>query len=506
MSTTVAALEAWRSSEWYAARARRTSILVVALSAALAVGYAIAIVVTRGDPVLLAPLAVGLVVAAIVRRPVVGVFLLFSAALLFEQFEIAGVSPITQQTHIFENLSSYSPIPLRLSVIDLLLTLTLASWVVRRIARRETIRTGPFATAVALYVGAFAIGAVIGVARGGEWDPSAALAEIRGPLYLGVLYFLTADLIRDRAELIALAWGFVVLIGVKGIQGIVNYANSSGSLEAVTSHEDVVFFNVAVGLAIVAVLLGLRTRLSLALVMLAPLILAAELFTQRRAGFVGLGVVLLAITVLFLVTAPRRGVALLLLGGMAVGAYVPLAWDQNGPMAAPIRAVRAALNDPSVTVRDQLSDQWRDIENANIQYTMRQVPLTGVGVGQEYFFQQQPPRLPASFTYWSYMTHNAVLWVWLKAGPLGAFALWFMVARVVLFGSSLWARLSDPHLRLVAVLPVALVLSQIVFSSVELGLTYSRTMIMLGTALGMAAFLAARLREDAASAPTVAAR
>ena len=97
--------------------------------------------------------------------------------------------------------------------------------------------------------------------------------------------------------------------------------------------------------------------------------------------------------------------------------------------------------------------------------------------------------MPASFPYWRYITHNAVLWLWLKAGPLGAFALWFLVARVLLVGSSLYVRLRDPGLRLVAALPVAVVVCQIVFSSVDLGLSYTRTMLVLGTSLGLVAVL-----------------
>ena len=119
---------------------------------------------------------------------------------------------------------------------------------------------------------------------------------------------------------------------------------------------------------------------------------------------------------------------------------------------------------------------------------MQQLPLTGVGLGQQYLFREEPPRL-WGFPYWRYTTHNAVLWLWLKAGPLGGLALWFLVARSVILGAAWHVRLADPWMRWVAALPVFLVLSQLVFSSVDLGLSYSRTMIVFGTVLGLAAFL-----------------
>jgi len=92
-----------------------------------------------------------------------------------------------------------------------------------------------------------------------------------------------------------------------------------------------------------------------------------------------------------------------------------------------------------------------------------------------------------------------VLWLWLKAGAFGAFALWFLVTRAVLLGTSLFRRVQEPSLRWYVTLPVLLVLAQVVFSSVDLGLTYSRTMIVLGASLGLAAFVA---EEHARSSAT----
>jgi len=490
MSVGLHAGATWPSSQDYAARARRVWLWSVGVFGILAVAYATAIAATGGEPILLAPLAATLVVIVVLARPVAGLYLLFAAVLFLEQFDIPGISPLTSQTRFYQNVSAFTPLPLRLSACDLLILLTLASCALRHIVRHESLRRGPFAAAVMLYTGAFAVGTAIGIARGGAWDPSATLAELRGPLYVAISYFLTVDLIRDRARLSVLMWSFVLLVAGKAVQGIANYiATSSMSLEAVTAHEDVIFFNVAIGLATASLVIGLRTKLSYAVIAAAPPILIAELVTQRRVGFIGLATVLLAVTILSVARERRRAFVLIALGALAVGAYVPLFWDASGAIAEPIRALRAVLNDPTVTVRDQLSDHWRVIEDKNIEFTMRQLPLTGVGVGQEYLFQAEPPRPSATFVYWRYMTHNAVLWVWLKAGPIGAFALAFLVTRVLLVASSLFVRLRDGELRLAAALVIALVIAQVIFSSVELGLTYTRTMVVLGVALGMVALL-----------------
>src|SRR5207237_56943 len=238
---------------------------------------------------------------------------------------------------------------------------------------------------------------------------------------------LATNLIRDRAQLFVLLAEFVGLVGVKALQGISNYlgAQSLGlSLEAVTSHEDVVFFDVAIALMVVVALLGLRTKLTYALMALVPVILTAEVLTQRRVGFIALATVVLAMLMVSATVAPRRVLVLAVVGAIAFGAYAAFFWDESGPVAEPLRAIQTVIDPGAKSARDAGSDHWRDIENRNIASTIRQLPLTGVGVGQQYFFQEEPPPLPASFPYWRYITHNAVLWLWLKAGPLGALAKW----------------------------------------------------------------------------------
>ena len=72
-----------------------------------------------------------------------------------------------------------------------------------------------------------------------------------------------------------------------------------------------------------------------------------------------------------------------------------------------------------------------------------------------------------------------------------AFAFWFLIARVIMTGLQLYRRLDDPLLRATASFPVLLAVAQVVFSSLDLGLTYNRTMIVFGVALGLMAPLRA---------------
>jgi hypothetical protein len=310
---------------------------------------------------------------------------------------------------------------------------------------------------------------------------------------LFVVYVLATNIIRERRQLDVLLGLFVVLVAVKAFQALVNYRDSQElpySLDAVTSKEDVVFFGAIAAMGLAAAVLRLRGRLAYLLLGTQPLILAAELLSNRRTGFVALAVTLSVVALLTLIVEPRRGALVFGAGALAIVAYVALFWDASGPMGEPIRTLRSVVDPSNVSIADQSSDAWRVIENRNIAYTVRQLPLTGVGLGQQYLFQQEPSPL-YGFLNWRYIAHNALLWLWLKAGPLGAFALWILVARVLVVCTALYVRIRDADLRLVVALPITLLVSQIVFSSVDLGLTYMRTMIALGTALGMASVLSA---------------
>ncbi|TMC47064.1 MAG: hypothetical protein E6J23_00920, partial [Chloroflexi bacterium] len=295
MSASIDLVGGWPSSERYATRASRGRMVLGIAALAIAILYALAIVAAGGDLLLVAPLAAAVVVVLVIAHPVVGLYLVFGAALLFEQFPIAGLSPITAQSHVFQNISAYTPLPLRLSIADLLLVLTAAGLIVHRLRAHERLRLGPLGWGIAAYAAAFVLSGFIGMARGGM-DLEVGLNEMRAPFELCAAYFLAANLIRDRSQLGVLLWTFVGIVGVKAMQGVLNYQDAPGwsayDAGAVTGHEDVVFFGTTVALAIAMAILGIRTKLFYVLLALQPVILTALLLDQRRTAFIALAVVL----------------------------------------------------------------------------------------------------------------------------------------------------------------------------------------------------------------------
>jgi hypothetical protein len=493
----------WPTAERLARERGRARFLAAAALMGVAAGYGAVVVVAQGSPLLAVPIAGAFVGIMLFVWPRSGLYALLGAAVLFEEWGIAGLEPITAQTHFFQNVSGFTEVPLRLSMADMLALLTLGAWGLRRmVGVNEPARAGPVGGPVLAYGVLFALGLFVGMSRGGSWWEIAALAELRAPVFLCLTYFLTVNMIREPRHVAIVLRLLLGLIAVKALQGLANYLdmlNGSRWLEAVTAHEDVVFLDLVIILALAAALLRVRTRLALLAFSVAPIAMATELVTQRRVAFIALGAALVVLAVLLAAQHPQRTIATFGLAVAVFAGYAALFWDQQGLLAEPIRAIKGTIDPTALSARDLASNWWREIEDMNIAYTIRQLPLTGVGLGQQYLFLREPPEL-TNFVYWRYMTHDAVLWVWLKAGLAGFLAFWTLVGQTAIVGARLFRLLPSPQLKLLAVVPITLIVIQVVFSSVDLGLTYTRCMIVLGVALGLTAYLADQVRPSRVTA------
>jgi hypothetical protein len=130
------------------------------------------------------------------------------------------------------------------------------------------------------------------------------------------------------------------------------------------------------------------------------------------------------------------------------------------------------------------------MENINIERTIARSPLLGLGFGQRYFFWIEEPTLDASgFTYWRYITHNAIYWVWIKLGVVGFVLFWYLIGSALLLGCVVFRRLRDGELRAFTIMAVGLIAMQMIFSYADLGLTSSKNMAYFGVLLGALASL-----------------
>lgn len=461
---------------------------------ALALGGALASAALPVLPIGIAGLCLGAVAAGFLwRNPIAGLYLLVFAALFIEQFGIAGLSPITTQTRFFETLSGFSPVPLPLSAADMVMLILLAAILLPALVRcGPAVEKGALFGPAMCFLAALVFAVVYGVARGG-FNEKAAIAEVRPFTYLVICYLLTVNLLTTRARLYAIIWCIILGSGLKGMQGINNYLTQRRlgvRLEAITSHEDVLFFaGFLTLLAALAIYQRRHPHLRAMLYLLAPMLFTL-LATKRRIGFIVLALGLMVVVGSLL---HRRRDLLKKIGpvaAIAVVAYFVIFWNAQGALGQPVRAFRSQLGQASE--RDRLSNEWREAEKENIAYNIRQSPLLGLGFGQPYQFVVFQGNLDATgFVYWRYITHNAIFWVWMTMGAGGFIAFWSFLGSGIVLGLIAFRRLTDGYLQALAVFAVAMIIMQVFFSYGDLGLTYARNMIYLGCLLGLIARLPA---------------
>ncbi|CCF83586.1 conserved hypothetical protein [Nitrolancea hollandica Lb] len=165
--------------------------------------------------------------------------------------------------------------------------------------------------------------------------------------------------------------------------------------------------------------------------------------------------------------------------------YIGIFWNRTDTLLGePARAFRSQVG--TTSMRDERSDAWRDLERENITGNIRSAPLTGLGFGRPYrFYVPEPSLVSSGFIYWTYITHNAIFWVWMKMGAIGFIAFWLLLGSAIVQGLTSFRKLSDSTLRVLAITIAGLIVMQVIFSYGDLGLTYARPMIFLGCMLGV---------------------
>lgn len=434
---------------------------------------------------------VGLVV--LWRRPSLGFYGVFGAALLFDHYAVSGVPALTARVPLWRTFSGITP-------AAVVLTASLALLVARRghAGEQPLLRMGPLAIPAAALV----LAVIYGIWRGitffdlafpHGFDAAAAANEVGALLNVPLAYLLAFNVVRTRRDVHTALWVAVAALGLKALQMCFTTARlGTGvfSLREIATHEDSLFLSSLVLLALGFWVYGSSRRLRLMTLALLPLVGIALIANHRRTGFVALAFALILCGAMLLADGrPRRWVwraapVAIVLGG----AYAALFWDHNGPIAYPVYSVKAVFNPGNQ--KDLQSNVWRTMENVNIDRTIDHAPLLGIGFGRRYVPWIQEPSIEHSgFLHWRCISHNAIYWVWMKMGAVGFAVFWYVIAATIALGCSTLRRLDQGELKAAALMAVGLVAMQVIFSYADLGLTSPRNMAYLGGWMGIIASL-----------------
>ncbi len=428
----------------------------------------------------------------IVRWPLVGLYVVAGCILLIED-NPAPISMFTDTLYVFSwppGLEGLFERPIGLVFITILF-----AFVYHRLLKRQRLLAGgglllPFL----FYLLCVVVGVVYGLASGGSLKIT--VVEIRPFWYLFVSYLIGYNLIRQKRHIRIFFWLVLLCAGFKALQGlyiylVVLHGNLTGH-DVIMTHEESFFFAAFI-LLFVLFCLHYRSHAQwLVALLILPCVLVALVANQRRADYVAL-LVGLVVVWLLVIRIKREGRARLIVGMLicvtvSIG-YITLAFAYPAAsFAKPALAVVSIFNPNPSDYRDSTSNLYRLIENDDLKYTVRQHPL-GLGFGKP-FLQPVPltnvfPQIEAFDMYYNYVPHNTIYWIWMRLGPIGFFALWYLFGSVIVRGCLIARNLRDPYLQLVAIYIVATTFMEIIVAFADYQLFFYRNVIYLGLLLGM---------------------
>lgn len=423
------------------------------------------------------------------RWPVFGLFISLGAAVLIEEGNLNTGTDFTDHLYVFFWPPQWAGLAER--PIGLLFLFILVVTVLRRLMKREQpLQGGALIGPFSLFLLCVILGIVHGLATGGTFK--IIVLEVRPLWYLFVMYLLAYNLISNSKQLRAFFWIVIIAAGIKGLQGlyllIFVLHGSLNGVNELMAHEDSFFF-VSLLLLIVLFCLHYRYRAQLyaALLALVP-VLISLVANQRRADYIALLLGLCVVWGLIFTVRPLKrkmlvGIALLML--VFGGAYVAAFYNGQGSLASPARSIVAIFHPSSEDVRDIQSNLYRIVENYDLKYTVQQNPIMGQGFGKEFLTPWPLVDISSIDEYYLYIPHNTIYWIWMRLGPIGYLALWFLFGSMIVRGCLIVRNLHNSYLQLVGIYIVAVILMEIVVSFADYQLFFYRNVIYMGLLVGI---------------------
>ncbi len=464
-------------------RSRVSWAILYALLIAMTVLIALSMFGSPDSPSILGWLVFWTGVAAIFYEPRYGLY-----QLVF--FSLVGDAILSEWYPFVKNFSSVESLlhvnrSLIFSPLETYLVLMFISWLGRGAMRRKLdFYTGPLFWPAMVFTGFIVFGLAYGIGRHGSVN--IGLWEARPILYLPAMFVLTINLLTKREHVSHLLWCAMVALFLEGISGswffLVTIEGELSRVQAITEHSAAIHMN-TMFMLIVAVWLykGSPTK-RLLLPLMAPPVILTYLATQRRSAFITIAVSLMLTGILlyrhsrkaFWAIAPATAV----IGLLYTGAF----WNSSGAVGMPARAIKSMVA-PDANSEDTSSNEYRVIENINTGFTIHQRPLTGVGFGQKFFIIVPLPVI-SFFAWWEYITHNSVLWFWMKTGVGGFISMLFLVGMSLMVGARVTWRMPGGDLSAAAATMTFYVLMHFIYAYVDMSWD-NQSMIYLGAAMGV---------------------
>lgn len=432
-----------------------------------------------------------LVVPAIIRWPRAALIGLLAGTTVVDQFQYT-IGPVVPygpsykgpiNIPLFRSLTKGSFVTPVEIITALLLVVFLMkgahdrNWHVPRSALAKSI--------AALLVLAVVLGLGSCLAHHGDFNE--ALWQLRPWYFVASVYLLTSYFFAGRDMFKPLLWTIVIGSGAKSVEGVINYFTIAVHLtprpDAILSHEESFFFALFLLTAAALWLFQIRGRLRTVATLFAPLVVIADLGNSRRTASLLIYAGLATLLVIAFVSMPeRRRVlkkinALVLIGAVV---YLSLFWNDGGTLGQPARAIHSAI---APSARDLSSDEYRVIENDDLELNIHQNRSIGTGYGRKIDYVYSIVNLTGIDTMIAYVPHDGVLDMWLRLGILGEMIMWAIMGFAILAGCEL-AKSGDRRSAVLGTIAVCAVISYALMAYNDLGFSWLRIAVFMGFLFG----------------------
>jgi hypothetical protein len=489
----------------YAAAGRRRMIKSCVWGALLSIALALIYVFAFRRITVVIPLAIlGAIIVPIVlwRYPKFCAYTILASVCLFETLPLNWPDSLTDKVPFFWNLNTVlqryahsGTHGLPLSPFEIFLVLGTAFSLFRSVySSSADPRIGRLFWPILAYMTFVAWGWIYGVGTGGDFKIS--LQEVRSQFYFLLAYLLAVNLVRDQRDLTRIQWMIVATIGIKGILYTIRrfrFITFGGMMmpdQGVGSHEEAFFFDCFVVLLLVCLMCNVYPRMRRFMWVMLPFVVMGDLSTHRRAATAALIVVIPILLLAAYRALPNRrrmvlGITMTILIGFSI--YYPMFKDSYGMLAQPARAIRSQFDpDP----RDKSSNDYRIAEEGDLYATIKSSPVIGYGYGKRMLHAVPIADISRDYPWWDIMTHNQILWVWMRVGTIGFLVFWLMIAAIVIFSTQiLRSDTLSEEAKSAALFTLLVVSALLIFGLLDLQLSNFRDMLFAGFWVGTLAAL-----------------
>ena len=439
------------------------------------------------------------------RFPRIVLYFVLASVCLFEMAQMTApdgrvyADSLTDRIPVFWNTNTilqiyghtdFKAVPLNLLEV-LLLIAGLCALVRSAYTKTADFRLGPLVWPIGIYTGFVLLAWVNGMATGGDFKIS--LQEIRSQLYFGLAYLLAFNMIRDRKQAEAALWVMVLCIGLKGIlYTFRRYVTLHGLPlpdQGIGSHEEAFLFDVFIALLLAFLVCGTFPKMRNTMLVLLPFVVLGSLACNRRAATAAFIIIVPTLALAAYQALPKRRRLIALLSAASVvlfAGYYQAFKNSNSILAQPARAINSQFTPDA---RDASSNAYRDAENADLMATIRSAPL-GYGYGKRMLHAVPIADISAEYEWWDIMTHNQVLWVWMRVGTFGFLAFWMMVSAILIYAArTVRSETVNMEVKSLAVGGMLIVGSLMIFGLLDLQFSNFRDMLLVGLWSGIIASL-----------------